>query len=141
VTAIFLGLALVAAAPASKEGPKKGAPIVGEWAAVPVSEGGSVDLPPDGTTLTFTRDGKCLMKKGANKPEEWLYLTSPNKTPAEVDISEPGPRGERPIRGIYKVDGDTLILCLGLDGTRPTDVGKSAGGSALRITLKRVRPD
>ena len=113
---------------------------MGEWKAVPVTGAAGAELPPEGMTITFTKEGKCLWHEGAGKPDERLYLVNPKKTPAEIDISETGREGERPVRGVYQLDGDTLILCLGLDGARPAKVGPSRVG-VLRITLKRVRPE
>src|SRR5687768_5674411 len=135
MTAWILALAFSPTAPA----PKVGTPsIVGEWVAVPVIDGGVAELPPEGMTVIFTKDGKCLWNEGTGKADERLYLANPNKAPAEIDISETGREGERPMRGIYKLDGDTLVLCLGLDGTRPATMKPSAEHPALRITLKRV---
>jgi uncharacterized protein (TIGR03067 family) len=135
VTAVFLALALAPSAPA----PRGAAPsIVGEWAAVPVTEGRHTELPPEGMTVTFTRDGKCLWNEGTGKPDERLYLANPLKAPAEIDISETGPEGERPMRGVYELEGDMLVICLSLDGTRPTKLGPSGDGAVLRITFKRV---
>jgi uncharacterized protein (TIGR03067 family) len=115
---LLVGLALIAGAPAKKDAPAKEPPtLVGDWAGESGIHGGKPENPPPGTTLTFTADGKVLFKEGGDgKPEEGSYKADAKKDPAEIDITPPdGPKGEI-LRGIYKIEGDTLTLCFSMKG-------------------------
>jgi len=134
-----LALAVTLAAPA-KDGKKDAPSLVGEWAAETATIGGKPENPPPGTTWAFTADGKSVLQVGdkAVGGMDAKYTTDAKMDPAQVDIAE-GPKG-KPMKGIYKVDGDTLTLCLVQDGQeRPTAFESPAGSMAIVITLKRVK--
>jgi uncharacterized protein (TIGR03067 family) len=135
-----LALAMAVAAPVGKDATKDPRSIVGEWLAESAIAGGKPDNPPEGTTWTFTAEGKSILALGGESRRlESTYKTDPKKDPAWLDIAE-GPKGT-PLAGIYKVDGDTLTLCLcGKVGNRPTAFESPAGSSALLLVLKRVKP-
>src|SRR5579864_5062343 len=103
-TSLLVGLAIVVGAPATKDAPAKEPPsLVGEWIGVSGMRGGKPENPPAGTSITFTADGKLLMKEGGDrKPEEGTYKADPKKSPAEIDLVPPtGDKGPT-ILGIYK---------------------------------------
>src|SRR6476620_2467125 len=91
MTSLLVGLALLIGAPATKEDPKKEMhSLVGEWAPSTALRGGQPDMPPPGTSITFTADGKLLMKEGKrDKAEEGSYKVDGKKNPAEIDITPP----------------------------------------------------
>jgi uncharacterized protein (TIGR03067 family) len=142
-SSVLVGLALVVAAPATKETPAKDPPtLVGEWAGATGLRGGKPDNPPPGTTLTFTADGKLLMKEGGDsKAEEGTYSADPKKAPAELDITPGGTEKAPTIRGIYKVEGDTLTICLAIGGERPTEFASPPGSENMLVTLKRAKKE
>ena len=135
---ILLALAVAVAAPLGKDAKKDPPSIVGEWLAESAVEGGKPDNPPPGTTWTFTADGKSILTVGGMKDrDESTYTTDPKKDPAWIDIM--AARDRAAMRGIYKVEGDTLTLCV-LDGPgdRPTKFEAAAGSKFVLITLKRA---
>jgi len=140
MTPALLALAVAVAAPGPKDPPKKDSPaIAGEWAGESaVEKGRPIRLPP-GTAWTFTADGKSVLTLGGGAGStDATYKADTTKAPAELDVSD-GPKG-KPLRGIFKVEGDTLTVCLVEgDADRPTAFESAAGSKAILITLKRVK--
>jgi uncharacterized protein (TIGR03067 family) len=142
-SSLAIGLALVVAAPGAKDAPKKDPPsIVGEWTGESGLRGGKPDNPPPGTTITFTKDGKIVMKEGADGGAmEGTYSADPKKDPAEIDVVPPATEKGPTILGIYKIEGDTLIMCLSMGGDRPKSFESPAGSQVILITCKRAKKD
>ena len=142
---VLVGLALAVAAPGPKAGPKKDPPsVVGTWVAESVVVGGQAGpIPEGGSTFTLMADGKMIVREGTKaKPEEETYTLDPKKDPPHIDVV-PGDGGRMVIlRGIYKVDGDTLTLCLGVGreaADRPATFESPAGSMVMLLTLKRAK--
>jgi uncharacterized protein (TIGR03067 family) len=138
----LLVVAVAVAAPAAKDGKERPPSLVGEWEAVKgVRDGAETDIPAGRYTLTFTADGKMTERRAGGPNGEGTYATDPAKAPAEVDFVSTSEKGKPPVRGIYKVDGDTLTLCLvEKDGAeRPKSFDASDGSKAVLVILKRVR--
>jgi uncharacterized protein (TIGR03067 family) len=148
-SALLFGLALTVAAPAPKETPKREAPgIVGKWSLEKAELGGMALPAPPGAgigdlSLTFNEDGTVIATKGGKaEPENTTYTHDPKKSPAEIDISEPRGGGKNMmIHGIYKIDGETLTLCMSPLGERPTKFESPAGGQVIMMTFKRIKKD
>jgi uncharacterized protein (TIGR03067 family) len=145
---LLVALALAVGAPATKDPPKKEAPsVVGEWAGEKAVQGGQErPVPPGGVSITFTADGKFLVREGKReKPEEGTYKVDTKANPAQIDIMPPEDKAERGnVRGIFKIEGDTLTLCFAGskdDGERPTKFESPEGSRTMVMTLKRVKKD
>jgi len=143
MNALLLGLAIVTAAPSVKEPPKKDPPtLLGEWAAESGVRGGKADNPPPGTTITFHKEGKVSFKEGGGGAgEDGTYTSDPKKSPAEIDIMSPGAGKGVAMLGIYKIEGDTLTMCITMGGDRPKAFESPAGSEAILITCKRAKKE
>lgn len=139
--AVLIGVVLAVAAPGDKDAPKKEAPtIVGEWDGEKAVRGGQEKPVPDGgVKVTFTADGKLIIKDGFKDPAEGTYTVDAKKDPAEIELTPPKEDGSR--IGIYKIDGDTLTICLADKNStdRPTKFESPDGTNVMLITLKRVK--
>ena len=80
-------------------------------------------------SLTFKDDGTIVATKGGKpEPENTRYTHDAKKSPAEIDITEGRAGGkDMIIKGIYKIDGETLTLCMSPLGERPTKFESPAG--------------
>jgi uncharacterized protein (TIGR03067 family) len=141
MTHALLALAVLVAAPAAKDAPKKDPPaLVGEWAVESTVENGKPTDPPAGATWAFTADRKSVLTVKGIVEFEITYEADPKRTPSWLDMPDwPSGKGAR---GIYKVEKDTLTLCLvEEDQERPTAFGSPAGSKILLVTLTRVKPE
>jgi uncharacterized protein (TIGR03067 family) len=148
-SALLIGLALTVAAPAPKETPKKEAPgIIGSW-SLEKAELGGMALPPAGAaamgelSLKFNEDGTVVATKGGKaEPENTRYTHDAKKSPPEIDITEGRGGGkDMIIKGIYKIEGETLTLCMSPLGERPTKFESPAGAQIIMMTFKRIKKD
>jgi uncharacterized protein (TIGR03067 family) len=139
---LLTALALVAGAPAPKEPPKKDVnPLLGEWVGEKAETAGMpLPVPAGGMRMDFQPDGKLVIKEGTKGPEEAGYTANSKKDPHEIDLMPPAAGGKvMTMLGIYKVDGDTLTMCLAATGGRPTKFESAAGQATILMTFKRAK--
>lgn len=82
--------------------------------------GGSATPPPKMSSMRLTlRDGRYEFVEGPSHDLGRLAL-KPSQRPKEMDIvGVKGPNAGRTIPAIYRLQGDRLTICYGLDGHRP----------------------
>jgi uncharacterized protein (TIGR03067 family) len=145
--AILIGLAAgswAAAAPGPKDPPPKPSPLVGEWRLVSqTSQGNTRPWRLDDTVFAFTADGRyARYEAGAKEKARWQEYRADDKAdPPTLDVFEPGGKGDTK-RWLYRVDGDTLTVCMPEDATagRPAAIEAGKGSKNWVLTLKRVAP-
>ena len=138
-TQMIVGLAVVIGAPALPPAAKAPAPpsLVGDWAVETWTMDGKPE-PSEARTLTFAADGAFVARENGEHQGAGTYTCDPKKEPAEFDMAEIGI--ESPHKGIWRVEGDTLTLCVRGDPKlgRPTAFGAPPGSECVLVTLKRV---
>jgi uncharacterized protein (TIGR03067 family) len=139
---LLTALALAVGAPAAKEDPKKNSSsLVGVWVAEKGAVGGDDRAIQAGSvTIEFTADGKVGIREGGRQPDPVDYHADPKKNPAEIDINGPPEMKDLNMRGIYRVEGDTLTLCLSRGEKRPTEFASAKGSDVLLLALRRATP-
>jgi uncharacterized protein (TIGR03067 family) len=112
----------------------------GTWVAVSLEHGGKKEDPPKGRELTFVFDGGKLLINEGNHPEEGSYKTNDSKSLREIDLIPPKKlkNNAETIKGIYRIDGDTLKLAFTHRGARPTGFDAKDEESGV-ITFKRKK--
>jgi uncharacterized protein (TIGR03067 family) len=91
-----------------------------------------------GQQMSITFDnGKVVMKDGMRR-EESTYKLDDSKTPKAIDITSPPNQGNQMIKGIYKIESNTLKIAFPATGpmnVRPTSFdGKDVGIMILKRT-------
>jgi uncharacterized protein (TIGR03067 family) len=144
-SAFLIGMALVVTAPAPKEVPKKEAPaIVGSWSlekaevagmALPIAAAG------EQLSLTFAEDGTVIARRnGKEEPGLSRFTHDAKKSPAEIDPTEARAGAkEMTVKGIYKIDVETLTICMTPMGERPTKF--DSAGQTIVMTFRRLKKE
>ncbi|HEX4608681.1 MAG TPA: TIGR03067 domain-containing protein [Urbifossiella sp.] len=139
--AFLLGLCSFGA-PALTADEKTDSPFQGTWDVVKLEQTGEKldDFIKDSRpTMVFAGD-KYTFTAGDDVEKGTFKLNPKAKTPTiDYDITEGTHKGKRQL-GIYKLDGDTLTLCLAEEGAkaRPTKFGTAEDAPEyVMFTLKR----
>jgi len=137
----MLGVVLVVGAPALRP-PAKAPPapsLVGEWEFVAEVEDGEPEPGSPGQTLVFAADGMFLAHQDGRCEGAGTYETDPGADLPAVDLVEHGAGGT--MSGIWKVQGDTLTMCVARDakGGRSSAFIAPPGSDWVLVTLKRVK--
>jgi uncharacterized protein (TIGR03067 family) len=135
-----LFLALVIAAPATKgdSKPMPEHPLLGEWVVEEeVSSGKPILKIGKQATVTITRDRWKFRVEGEG---EWGLSVEPKKDPPQIDLWDPARTDEKTVanKGIYKLDGDTLIIYYSYS-ERPTKFESLPKSGVRMMTLRRVK--
>jgi uncharacterized protein (TIGR03067 family) len=137
MTTVFLAVALVVAAPAPKDKKPDPGPIEGEWVIQSYVLGGREDNTERGEKVQLSEG---LLVVGEN--EKIRYTLDPKADPPRIDMT-PLRRNQELILGIYKLDGDTLLICCPKGGgaERPTEFKSPTESQIVLMTLKRKKKD
>lgn len=144
--ATLLLAAIGIAAPALKDLPRKDQSPVGEWQVESVVSGGRPrPVGAEPFRYTFTADGKWYLHRGPLEPDETVeraYFTDPKADPPRIDLRyDPAEQESRVGQGIFKVEGDTLTICLRRRGTgRPKAFESTPDVPTTLYVFKRVKP-
>jgi uncharacterized protein (TIGR03067 family) len=136
-----LALALVLAPAAADDPPKRPRELAAAWVLTRSETDGQVSTPEAGapkSRLTFPAPDKCLFQAGDVRLEFTVKVDAAAK-PALVDVTLGGPDNPQTLEGIWKVEGDTLPVCLSppQKKERPTEFAAGAGSGRLLFTFQR----
>jgi uncharacterized protein (TIGR03067 family) len=114
----------------------------GTWEAVSGESAGKPQPPEsvEGLTVTFQGD-KFVSKKGDKVLQEGTIKIDPAKSPRQIDvIASSGPEADKAQLGIYKFEGDRLIICgTPAGGQRPTAFKTDGDEKAHLIVARRAK--
>ena len=140
VLAGSLGLSIAAPAPKDdKEDMKK---FEGDWAFTAWESAGQT-LPQAALDMAkWTVKGDKYTFEMGDQKEEGTIKLDPAKKPATIDfaITSGNDKGkDQP--GIYKVDGDSITICLARPGgkERPTDFKSTEDNGFILVTIKKAK--
>ncbi len=113
--------------------------FAGKWAPVEVIANGSAVEREKLDAVLLTIEGNKYTSKIGDKLDEGVISVDDSKSPAVMDVVRQKADGEKVnIPAIYKLKGDTLIVCYGLGSTaRPSEFKSEADSGVLLVTYKR----
>src|SRR5262245_41917808 len=145
--AAVLLVGLIAAAAVLAEDAKKDLEqIKGTWTVEEFKVNGR-EAPKDvREALKMVFDGDKMTFGGGKGEEarEFTFKLDPDKKPKVIDTTAlTGPYKGNTQAGIYKLDGDTLTICMSNDPKAkeaPADFESKEGSNLVLFTLKRAKP-
>jgi len=145
MSSTLLIIALMLGAPALKDPPKPS--ILGAWELESQIINGTLapPYPSGGLYYEFKFNGTCVMSRflgGAVPPGTLRFDIDPKADPAAITMRGMGSR-QSSLIGIWKVDGDTLTLCLDRSGTnaRPKSFESPKGSQITLYVFKRMKKE
>jgi uncharacterized protein (TIGR03067 family) len=114
--------------------------IQGTWTVVTCEQSGQPSEAWKGILFQFSADELNLIATEAKgRLKKSTFRLNPQKNPKEIDIVEKNEGKIETSHGIYKLEGDTLTLCINHDpgGPRPTAFATAMTEFSL-VTFKRA---
>ncbi len=145
---VLASLALRAAAapvPAYRAGKEKADKdaIQGTWVWVSAEAGGKKEPDADfkaKQVVTVIRDGTMTVRYKGRETQRAEYRLDPAKSPKQIDITMEQGGQTFVLKGIYRLDGDALILCYGGPrDERPKKFVSEAGSQVAVLRLQRKK--
>ena len=112
----------------------------GVWAVTSFVREGKETPPEIAHSIVRVVEGDHVVWKREGKPFAGTTVTlDPTKTPHTIDVVPDGGRARgKVVPGIYKLDGDTLVIVMADPGKpRPTEFKAPAGSGLTLMTFKR----
>jgi uncharacterized protein (TIGR03067 family) len=119
----------------------------GTWLAVSFEKGGKKapkEVLEKSQIVLHLRGNKYKAMAQGEEQETGTFKLDPDKKPATIDLMIAGGRDKDKLQlGIYRLEGETLTLCLGRPGVkeRPTAFTAEEGGDFFVFVLKRKKEE
>ncbi len=119
------------------------AALQGNWIATKVETNGAATPAVVGHRLSFSGDRFEIKSKAGKTVYAGTVRTDPKATPAAIDFAHSlGALNGKTWKGIYKLDGDTLIVCdnaADLAKGRPAAFEAKRGSGYVLLTFVRAK--
>jgi uncharacterized protein (TIGR03067 family) len=120
-------------------------PLLGVWVGQTMQAGGK-EVPAAAVQKMRWefQAGKLLMrgnsKSDPDREEQSTYKIDLEQAPHELDFTPEAQARDKTVRGIFKISGDKLTVCMqhaNTDGSRPSEFESPAGSKIVLMVLKK----
>lgn len=120
---------------------KPDAALNGNWTVIASQENGK-DMPEAELKKLALElrlaEGRYTVSAGVADIDAGAYTTQVKSDPKSIDVvPEKGAHKGKKVPSIYKIENETLVICYGFSGKRPTEFSTTPGSQAM--LLKYVR--
>ncbi|MGA2063593.1 MAG: TIGR03067 domain-containing protein [Thermoguttaceae bacterium] len=120
--------------------------LQGVWVAQSMVANGKPAPADDVKRVRFTFKGDKLLVKGNfadDREEACGWKIDPGKSPKHLDITPPKQEQDKPVAGIYEINGGELKICLrhgnSSDG-RPTEFSSKPDSELVLMVFRKAKP-
>lgn len=139
--ALLFGVWSVVASAGGDDAKKELEKLKGTWKLTSEVDSGQ-QIPPDAMGEIFVFNGDNVVNKvGAKVTDEFQIKLNPAKSPKEIDlIPLKEPNKGVPSPGIYKVEGNKLVICVNFapGSKRPTGFDSNQTNRNIILTMEKM---
>jgi uncharacterized protein (TIGR03067 family) len=137
---LMLAAAFVMVAAEGKEdaGARDQKRMQGTWKVESAAKGGKKAPAERTAAMRLVIEGDQITVNEGATHEAATFTLLPDQKPPAIDI-QPNRPGAKTVRGIYRIDGDSLTMCWVRGGDRPTEFASKEGSAAILLVLKRQK--
>jgi uncharacterized protein (TIGR03067 family) len=114
--------------------------LAGGWTVVSAERDGEAIIEEEARKIRLQFGDEKLTLKQSEKSKDLLYRLEPDVNPRVIKLTATeGPLKDKPVQGIYAINGNELKLCFPLkaDVARPEKFATSSGSGLMLLILKR----
>lgn len=112
--------------------------LKGAWKLIKLEAAGVASNPKFMEKLTFTIGDDTFTLSDGELNSTTKFTLNVTAAPKHVDITpQEGPQKDKPVPGIYELNGDVLKICFARDGQRPAAFATKAGDASVLMEMKK----
>ncbi len=138
---LIAGLALAAADPEAKKDEDR---LQGTWKVASIeNDGKKLDPKTFAEWKLVVAGNKMTALDGKEVMDDHVFHLDAAAKPPAIDLTLlTGAKKDQTMQGIYRLEGDTLTVCVNEPGKkeRPKEFGAPAGGSFMLLVFQRAKP-
>jgi uncharacterized protein (TIGR03067 family) len=116
--------------------------LQGTWTVTAHTAGGKKTAPKEiATWRVIVKGNEITARDGIDLLSAYVFRLDPSASPRAIDLDvTAGPDKDRKVLGIYKLEGDTLTVCVPEPGkARPKEFASKEGSGHLLFVFQREK--
>jgi len=138
---LILSAAITSAEPVPKVKVKDEDAVLGQWKLVELTHGGVATKQGFQDSITTLEKGKMSAKAPGREDRDEAMAYKLDADKKQIDLSPKVPGADVEVKGIYELDGDTLIIVLGMGGNAERPKEAKFGPGVTYLKLQRIKEE